>query len=180
MTPRKSCSAMICRSIELNLGDWANKVMKGIMNRRLILAVIFSLLTTAIASQAGLGWTLEESVQRYGQPVAGPLPDEVGIGRIYYLFKAEGCSIGGFYLKGRLSRVVYTEKEALKESIFKAFLFDNAPGLVWIPTMDSKREWLACTGNLQVKCWAQLDGNRTSLVIATIEDYDAVRAAEGS
>ena len=150
------------------------------MNRRSICAVIFSLMTTVFASQAGLGWTLEESIQRYGQPVAGPLPDEAGIGRIYYLFKAKDCSIGAFYLKGKLSRVIYTQKAALKESNFKAYLFDNAPELVWVPTMDSNREWLACTGSLQVNCWAQLDGKRTNLVIATKEDYDAVRAAEGS
>jgi hypothetical protein len=154
--------------------------MKGFMNRRSIFAVIFSMMTTVIVSQAGLGWTLQESIQRYGQPVGGPLPDEAGIGRIYYLFKAKGCSIGAFYLKGKLSRVVYTEKVALKESNFEAYLFDNAPRLVWIPTMDSNREWLACTGSLQVNCWAQLNGQRTNLVIATIEDYDAVRAAEGS
>ena len=150
------------------------------MNRRSICAVIFSLMTTVIASQAGLGWTLEESIQRYGQPVAGPLPDEAGIGRIYYLFKAKGCSIGAYYLNGKLSRIVYTQKEALKKSIFKAFLFDNAPESVWIPTMDSNREWFACTGKLRVNCWARLGGNRTKLVIATIEDYNAVRAAEGS
>jgi hypothetical protein len=144
--------------------------MKGIMNRPSIFAVIFGLMTTVIASQAGLGWTLQESIQRYGQPVGGPLPDQAGIGRIYYLFKAKDCSIGVFYLKGKLSRVVYTEKEALKESNFKAYLFDNAPQLVWIPTMDSNREWLACTGSLQVNCWAQLNGKRTNLVIATIEE----------
>ena len=137
-------------------------------------------MTTVIASQAGLGWTLEESIQRYGQPVTGPLPDEAGIGRIYYLFKAKGCFIGAYYLNGKLSRIVYTQKEALKKSIFKAFLFDNAPESVWIPTMDSNREWFACTGKLRINCWARLGGNRTKLVIATIEDYNAVRAAEGS
>ena len=149
------------------------------MNRLLIFAVVVGL-TTVIASQAGLGWTLEESIKRYGQPVTGPLPDEAGIGRIYYLFKAKGCFIGAYYLNGKLSRIVYTQKEALKKSIFKAFLFDNAPESVWIPTMDSNLEWFACTGKLRVNCWAQLAGNRTNLVIATIEDYNAVRAAEGS
>jgi hypothetical protein len=150
------------------------------MNRLLIFVLVVGLMTTVIASQAGLGWTLEESIQRYGQPVTGPLPDEAGIGRIYYLFKAKGCFIGAYYLNGKLSRIVYTQKEALKKSIFKAFLFDNAPESVWIPTMDSNLEWFACTGKLRVNCWAQLAGNRTNLVIATIEDYNAVRAAEGS
>ena len=150
------------------------------MNRLLIFVLVVGLMTTVIASQAGLGWTLEESIQRYGQPVTGPLPDEAGIGRIYYLFKAKGCFIGAYYLNGKLSRIVYTQKEALKKSIFKAFLFDNAPESVWIPTMDSNLEWFACTGKLRVNCWAQLAGNRTNLVIATIEDYNAVLAARGS
>ena len=46
--------------------------------------------------------------------------------------------------------------------------------------MDSIRQWLGCTGKLQVTCWAQLNANRTTLVIATIDDYNAVRAAGGS
>jgi hypothetical protein len=149
------------------------------MNRLLIFVVVVGL-TTVIASQAGLGWTLEESIKRYGQPVTGPLPDEAGIGRKYYFFITKGYSIGAYYLNGKLSRIVYTQKEALKKSIFKAFLFDNAPESVWIPTMDSNREWFACTGKLRVDYWARLAGNRTNLVIATIEDYNAVRAAEGS
>jgi len=68
----------------------------------------------------------------------------------------------------------------MEDSIFEAYLFDNAPEVVWIPLMDSIREWLGCTGKLQVKCWAQLNVSRTTLVIATIEDYNAVRAAGGS
>jgi hypothetical protein len=41
--------------------------------------------------------------------------------------------------------------------------------------VDSNQEWLGCTG-----CWAQLDASRTTLVIATIKDLKAVRAARGS
>jgi hypothetical protein len=72
------------------------------------------------------------------------LPNEDGIGRIYYLFKVKSCSIGAFYLNGTISRVVYTQKTALKDSIFSAFLFGNAPEVVWIPLMDAAENgWVA-------------------------------------
>jgi hypothetical protein len=150
------------------------------MKLLLILAAAAGLTGAAISSKAALGWTLNESVQHYGAPVRGPLPNKDGIGRIYYLFKVKNCSIGAFYLNGTISRVVYTQKKALKNSIFSAFLFGNAPEVVWIPLMDASREWLGCTGELKVRYWAQLNASRTTLVIATIEDYNAVRAAEGS
>jgi hypothetical protein len=150
------------------------------MKLLLILAAAAGLVATAISSKAALGWTLNESLQHYGAPVSGPLANEDGSGRIFYLFKVKSCSIGAFYLNGMISRVVYTQKTALKDSVFSAFLFGNAPEVVWVPLMDASREWLGCTGELQVRCWAQLNASRTTLVIATIEDYNAVRAAEGS
>ena len=150
------------------------------MKLLLILAAAAGLIATASASKAALGWTLNESVQHYGGPVRGPLPDADGIGRTYYLLKDKSCSIGAFYFNGTISRVVYTQKSAFEDSTFGAFLFGNAPEVVWVPLMDSIREWLGCTGKLQVKCWAQLNASRTTLVIATIEDYNAVCAAGGS
>jgi hypothetical protein len=146
----------------------------------LILAAAVALLATVVASKAALGWTLNESVQHYGGPVRGPLPDADGIGRTFYLFKDKSCSVGAFYLNGTISRVVYTQKSAFEDSTFGAFLFGNAPEVVWVPLMDSIREWLGCTGKLQVRCWAQLNASRTTLVIATLENYNAVRAAGGS
>jgi hypothetical protein len=146
-----------------------------------IFAVAAALIAaTTGTSKAALGWTLEESVQHFGEPSRGPLPDQDGIGRIFYLFKVKNGSIGAFYLNGKISRVVYNQKEVLEESSFEAFLLGNAPEVVWIPLRDSKREWLGCTGTLQVKCWAQLNARRTTLIIATGEDYNAVRAASGS
>jgi hypothetical protein len=150
------------------------------MKLLLILAAAAGLIATVVASKAALGWTLNESVQHYGGPVRGPLPDADGIGRTFYLFKDKSCSIGAFYLNGTISRVVYTQKSAFEGSTFGAFLYGNAPEVVWVPLMDSIREWLGCTGKLRVTCWAQLNANRTTLVIATIEDYNAVRAAGGS
>ena len=76
--------------------------------------------------------------------------------------------------------MVYTQKTVFEDSSFGAFLFGNAPEVVWVRLMDSIRQWLGCTGKLQVTCWAQLNANRTTLVIATIDDYNAVRAAGGS
>jgi hypothetical protein len=168
------------QSTRVKFGPSTNHDHKGLMNRLLIIAMAFALMTSAVASHAALGWTLDESIQNYGQPVTGPLPDEIGIGRTFYLFKTKGCSIGAFYLNGKISRVVYAQEKALEKSNFEAFLFANAPELVWVPTMDSDREWLACSGQLQALCWAHLDSYRKTLVIATIEDYNAACAAMGS
>ena len=97
------------------------------MKLLLILAAAAGLIATASASKAALGWTLNESVQHYGGPVRGPLPDADGIGRTYYLFKDKSCSIGAFYFNGTISRVVYTQKSAFEDSTFGAFFFGNAP-----------------------------------------------------
>src|ERR1700688_1301690 len=88
------------------------------MKLLLIVAAAAGLIATVVASKAALGWTLNESVQHYGGPVRGPLLDEDGIGRTFYLFKVKSCSIGAFYLNGTISRVIYTQKTALEDSIF--------------------------------------------------------------
>ncbi len=165
---------------QLNLGLRQTTNHKELMNRLLIIALALALMMSVVASHAALGWTLDESIRNYGQPVTGPLPDEIGIGRTFYLFKTKGGSIGAFYLNGKISRVVYTQEKALGKTIFEAFLFGNAPELVWVPTMNSEREWLACSAQLQALCWAHLDSYRKTLVIATIEDYNAACAALGS
>jgi hypothetical protein len=163
------------------LGTRQNGAIQRLMKQFLIFAVATGLIALSTGtSKAALGWTLDESVRHFGAPSRGPLPDQDGIGRAFYLFKVKNGSIGAFYLNGKISRVVYNQKEVLEESAFGAFLLGNAPEVVWIPLRDSKREWLGCTGTLQVKCWAQLNASRTTLVIATEEDYNAVRAAGGS
>jgi hypothetical protein len=53
------------------------------MNRLLIIAMAFALMMSVAASHAALGWTLDESIRNYGQPVTGPLPDEIGIGSTF-------------------------------------------------------------------------------------------------
>ncbi|MEA3144943.1 MAG: hypothetical protein QOI53_355, partial [Verrucomicrobiota bacterium] len=131
--------------VRVKFGPSTNHDHKGLMNRLLIIAMAFALMMSVAASHAALGWTLDESIRNYGQPVTGPLPDEIGIGRTFYLFKTKAGSIGAFYLNGKISRVVYTQEKALGKTIFEAFLFGNAPELVWVPTMNSDREWLACS-----------------------------------
>jgi hypothetical protein len=171
--PRNKCAIRKRKSGPTKRGNLRMKLLS-------VFAATAVLIATSIESKAALGWTLNESVQHYGGPVKGPLPDKDGIGRSFYLFKVKRCSIGAFYINGKISRVVYDQKEALGNSNFGAFLFGNAPEVVWVPLMNSIREWLGCTGKLQIKCWAQLSATRTTLVVATIDDYRAVRAAGGS
>ena len=80
------------------------------MKPLLVFAAAMGLLATVVASKAALGWTLNESVQHYCEPIRGLLLDADGIGRTYYLFKRKSCAISAFYLNGTTSRVVYTQK----------------------------------------------------------------------
>jgi hypothetical protein len=102
------------------------------------------------------------------------------LGEHFIFPKTKVVQSAHFILTETISRVVYTQKSAFEGSTFGAFLFGNAPEVVWVPLTDSIREWLGCTGKLQVRCWAQLNASRTTLVIATLENYNAVRAAGGS
>ena len=76
-----------------NFGEEANKGHKRLMKLLLIVAAAVGLIATVVASKAALGWTFNESVQHYGGPIRGPLLDEDGIGRTFYLFKVKSCSI---------------------------------------------------------------------------------------
>jgi hypothetical protein len=52
----------------------------------LILVAVAGLITTADNSQAGLGWTLKQSIHCYGDPTSGPADDHYG--RTFYRFQA--------------------------------------------------------------------------------------------
>src|SRR6202022_1021769 len=53
-----------------------------------LLMVALSLILTASLSHAGLGWTLAQFKQQYGEPV---LNQEQIVGRIGYVFTGEDC-----------------------------------------------------------------------------------------
>jgi hypothetical protein len=75
----------------------------------LSLLAVASLGTTN--AQAGLGWTLDECKQHYGEAL--PLEVKPYAGRVKYAFHAKGFDILVFILNGKVSRVGYLGESAL-------------------------------------------------------------------
>jgi hypothetical protein len=89
-----------------------------------------SLILTASHSHAGLGWTLAQFKQQYGEPV---LNQEQIAGRIGYVFKGEDYIIAAFFLNRQVSRILYICRSG---SVFswgraRALLSANAPDAIW-------------------------------------------------
>jgi hypothetical protein len=70
----------------------------------LLLIATLSLILTASHSHAGLGWTLTQFKQEYGNPV---LNQEQIAGRTGYVFTGEDYIIAAFFVNGRVSRILY-------------------------------------------------------------------------
>jgi len=68
------------------------------------LMAALSLILTASHSHAGLGWTLAQFKQQYGEPV---LNQEQITGRIGYVFTGEDYIIVAFFLNRQVSRILY-------------------------------------------------------------------------
>jgi hypothetical protein len=89
-----------------------------------------SLILTASHCDAGLGWTLAQCKQQYGEPI---LNQEQIAGRIGYVFKGEDYIIAAFFINGQVSRIMYICPSG---SVFswgraRALLGANAPDAIW-------------------------------------------------
>ena len=89
-----------------------------------------SLILTASHSLAGLGWTLGQFKQQYGEPV---LNQEQIAGRIGYVFKGKDYIIAAFFLHRQASRILYICRSG---SVFswekaRALLSADAPDAIW-------------------------------------------------
>ena len=131
----------------------------------------------AARAEAGLGWTLEQSIQDYGPPVFGPKYE--GLHSSYYLFKAKGYEIGAHYFDGEVSRIVFTRPDVFEEQLVDAFLSVNAPKVKWSGPLDGRSgetNWIGSTEASESVpvpfFFATLEGDGKTLVICTKEDYD--------
>jgi hypothetical protein len=120
---------------------------RGMKKLALILAVAIGLTLTAHNSQAGLGWSLHETVQRYGDPTAGPAADQFG--RTFSNFQADGYAITAFFTDGKLSRITYEDAKGLDKPAINALLSFNAPNADWSSFPDE---------NGNVTCVGKVDG----------------------
>jgi hypothetical protein len=153
------------------------------------LLAIFSLLLCLIAaradelpvinSHAGLGWTLAQFKQQYGEPV---LNQEQIAGRIGYVFKGEDYIIGAFFLNRQASRILYICRSG---SVFswgraRALLSANAPDAIWADASKNETDnFYRVNGTKDgvETYYASLTDDGMMLVIWTKEDDEAGRTS---
>jgi hypothetical protein len=136
-----------------------------------------AVLMTACNSQAGLGWTLDECIQHYGDALGSPESDAYGTA---YGFSAKGYVISVWINGGKVSRLGYS-KSNLSTGEVRVLLSANAPDAVWDdqPTKDEANNqfWWKARRNGVVVYFAMetnITGNAI-LGIWTKEDNDARR-----
>jgi len=144
-----------------------------------LLMVALSLILTASHSHAGLGWTLAQFKQQYGEPV---LNQEQIAGRIGYVFTGEDYVIAAFFLNGQVSRILYICRSG---SVFnwgraRALLSANAPDAIWADASKNEADnsyRVNGTKDGVETYYASLTGDGKMLVIWTKEDDEAGRTS---
>jgi hypothetical protein len=149
------------------------------MKKILLLLTVIASLTIANA-QAGLGWTLDECKQHYGEAL--PFDVKPYAGRVEYAFHAKGFDILVFILNGKVSRVAYLGESALDLGQIHNLLVSNAPGVVWDgpikdPVSNGFRYIGTKEGSSDVVYWAQSgkSDDRDFIAIWNAEDNKAVK-----
>jgi hypothetical protein len=103
-----------------------------------LLIAALSLFLTTTHSHSGLGWTLAQFEQQYGNPV---INQEQIAGRVGYVFAGEDYLIAAFFLNRQVSRIMYICRSG---SVFdcgraRALLSANASDAIWADVFD--RRW---------------------------------------
>jgi hypothetical protein len=174
------------------LAQLLSVVMVIMKHFALILAAAVGLITSACNSQAGIGWTLDESIQHYGQPLMGP--NDVGMGCTSYGFKTKGYMIVALYRNEKVVCITYMEPsnsggarnlrmDALDEATVKAFLAGNGPDAVWTSATTAEKttpdgsDWVGKV-NEKPAYQAHLNDDRAQLIIMT-QEFSNVVHTEG-
>jgi hypothetical protein len=142
-----------------------------------LLVSAVSLILTASHSHAGLGWTLAQFGQQYGNPV---INQEQIAGRIGYVFAGQDYIIAAFFLNRRASRIMYICRSG---SVFdwgraRALLSTNAPDGIWGDAFKSETDNSYRVNGAKdgvETYYASLTDDGTMLVIWTKEDDEATR-----
>ena len=145
----------------------------------LLLMAALSLILTASHSHAGLGWTLGQFKQQYGEPV---LNHEQIAGRIGHVFKGKDYIIAAFFLHRQASRILYI---CCRRSVFswekaRALLSANAPDAIWADASKNEADnfyQLNGTKDGVKTYYARLTDDGMMLVIWTKEDDEAGRTS---
>jgi hypothetical protein len=144
-----------------------------------LLMAAFGLILTASNSHAGLGWTLAQFKQQYGEPVL----NQVQIaGPIGYVFRGEDYIIAAFFLNRQVSRIMYICRSG---SVFnwgraRALMSANAPDAIWGDASKNEADSsyrVNGTKDGVETYYASLTDDGTMLVIWTKEDDEAGRTS---
>jgi hypothetical protein len=144
---------------------------------QLLMAALI-LILSASHSQAGLGWTLEQFKQQYGNPV---LDQEQIAGRIGYVFTGEDYIIAAFFHDTQVSRILYICRggSVLDWERARALLRANAPDTNWDDASKNEADnsyRVNGTKDGLESYHASLAEDGQMLAIWTQEDDEAVRA----
>jgi hypothetical protein len=145
----------------------------------LLLMAALSLILTASHSRAGLGWTLAQFKQQYGEPV---LDREQIAGRIGYVFTGKDYITAAFFLNRQVSRIMYI---CYSGSVFswttaRALLGANAPDAIWADASKNEADnsyRLSGTKDGVETYYASLTDDGKMLAIWTKEDDEAGRTS---
>jgi hypothetical protein len=144
-----------------------------------LLMAAFSLILTASHAHAGLGWTLAQFKEQYGEPV---LNQEQIAGRIGYVFKGKEYAIAAFFLNRKASRILYICRSG---SVFswataRALLDANAPDAIWADPFKNEADnfyRVNATKDGVETYYATLTDDGMMLAIWTKEDDEAGRTS---
>jgi hypothetical protein len=150
-----------------------------VRKRMLFLMPPLCLILTASNSHAGLGWTLAQFKQQYGEPV---LNQEQIAGRIGYVFMGGDYITTAFFLNGQVSRILYICRSG---SVFdwgraRALLGANARDAIWTDASKNEADHLYRVNGTKdgvETYYASLTDDWTTLVIWTKEDDEAGRTS---
>jgi hypothetical protein len=100
------------------------------MNKAILLLMTAVAMMTVNSSQAGLGWTYDQCVARYGDTISPNLKLKDGV-TVACHFLAQGYKITAFFHTSVVSRIGYERASAFDIAGVGNFLRANGPGADW-------------------------------------------------
>jgi hypothetical protein len=147
------------------------------MNKTIFLLMAAVALITVDNSQAGLGWTYDQCLERYG-PISSPNIRMTDGLTVACSFSASGYDITAFFHTSVVSRIAYRMGSSFDTVRVEEFLRANGPGAAWQgPERDDSDGTYRWRGTVDgaTAFFASLDDNGRKLVIWTKEDNDDAR-----
>jgi hypothetical protein len=154
---------------------------RNFMKKAIFLLMAAVALMTVPTSQAGLGWTFDQCVERYG-PITSP-NTRMKDGAVACSFTAKGYHIVAYFTTNVVSRIAYERDSSFDTAGVADFLRSNAPGADWRgpekDDSDGSYRWQGTVDGAYAFS-AGLTHNGHILVIWTKEnnDYGSARDAE--